>query len=140
MGFRRIQSMERFADRLDAEAGKGWWMRAQHKTQAQLSDAEDIAVKRIAKQCLSRLDSIDKSRDELVKLGTAELLVTQKRVPSQDARIRELSMERMQVIVDAIHEIRVALGDHRAADYDRYLRAKVAPTFKIVKQKRAPKE
>jgi hypothetical protein len=111
--FFRVMWLESRADKLAAEKADDSGARWQTRTRAGLTEAEDAAVKRIARSWSAKLDTILAVVRPLAAAGLGR---------DQSPLLRDLATQRERMVLDHVAQLQSALGPASFKLLDMYVR------------------
>ena len=123
--FRRILAQEAFGDQIDAKGHSSANARAKFRRDAQLTDAEDAALKAIAK-AFGAADEANRQR--LAQLVASLKDPGGKANPAAvGPELKRLQEERSTMVLDSIAQLKARFGPSRFAALNGYVRSAIAP-------------
>jgi len=123
--FRQVLAMERFGDQIDAKGRDSAKTRSKFRRDAQLTEAEETAVKAIARSFGAADESYHKRQAQL--FAALRTPVGRANAAARSEEIHRLQTEHIAMTREHLARLKAALGGARFAALNEYARTQIAP-------------
>jgi hypothetical protein len=124
--FRRMAGQELMAAKVAQKGKSPDMVLAAVMHEADLTKAEDAALKQIASQCNSRVAAIDKQAAPLVLQGRKELSSNPSAQASVVDQLKALQASRTAALAQCTEQLRTSFGPERFARFDAWVHSTAA--------------
>jgi len=131
--FRQVAAFKEKADEIEGQGGDARYLREHFKREANLNDAEAIALEAVALQADLEIKAIDLRARAVLAAYKAQY--PNGRVPHQQSpappppMLRQMTLERNALILSKREELRTAFGEQAFQRFDGFVSSRIAPNI-----------